>query len=148
MAGTMIEARVPKHEVAGGMGDYALIYSWADIAHRRPETMKFGVRKPSLKRRVAARTSPKRFVRHKLGLKAPRGAGWLTDPKKAAYNRVYKRTTVGVDDLAPSSSHTKASRKVYQGAIPQPSSAVGRVLQLVAWGGVFYFLFKFLGVFF
>lgn len=53
--------------------------------------MKFGFRKPSLKKRIAARTSLKRFARHSLGLKAPRGMGWLTNPKKAAYNRVYNR---------------------------------------------------------
>lgn len=55
--------------------------------------MKFGMRKPSLRKSIAARTSPARFVRHSLGLKAPRGWGWLTNPKKAAYNRVYNRTT-------------------------------------------------------
>jgi hypothetical protein len=57
--------------------------------------MKFGFRKPSLKKRIAARTSAKRAVRHRLGMKAPRGWGWLTNPKKAAYNRVYNRTTKG-----------------------------------------------------
>lgn len=57
--------------------------------------MKFGYRKPSLKKRIAARTSVKRFVRQSLGLKAPRGWGWFTNPKKAAYNRVYNRTTTG-----------------------------------------------------
>jgi hypothetical protein len=57
--------------------------------------MKFGFRKPSLKKRIAARTSWKRVVRHNLGLKAPRGWGWLTNPRKAAYNRIYNRTTVG-----------------------------------------------------
>lgn len=56
--------------------------------------MKFGVRKPSLRKSFAARTSVKRMVRHSLGLKAPRGYGWLTNPKKAAYNRVYSRTSV------------------------------------------------------
>jgi len=57
--------------------------------------MKFGIRRPSLRKRIAARTSLKRVVRHSLGLKAPRGWGWLTNPKRAAYNRVYNRTTVG-----------------------------------------------------
>jgi hypothetical protein len=57
--------------------------------------MKFGIRIPSLTKRIAARTSPKRFIRQSLGLKAPRGWGWLTNPKKAAYNRVYNRTSVG-----------------------------------------------------
>lgn len=42
----------------------------------------------------AARVSWKRAVRHRAGLKVPSGWGWLTNPKKAAYNRVYRRTTV------------------------------------------------------
>ncbi|GEO83401.1 hypothetical protein GCM10007920_28140 [Ciceribacter naphthalenivorans] len=58
--------------------------------------MKFGVRKPSLKKSIAARTSLKRVVRHNMGLKAPRGWGWLTNPKRAAYNRVYSRSTVSL----------------------------------------------------
>lgn len=57
--------------------------------------MKFGFRIPSLKKRIAARTSVKRFVRHNLGLKAPRGWGWLTNPMRALYNRIYNRTTRG-----------------------------------------------------
>ena len=55
--------------------------------------MKFGIRKRSLRKRVAARTSVKRMARHNLGLKAPRGFGWFTNPKRAAYNRVYNRTS-------------------------------------------------------
>ena len=61
--------------------------------------MKFGIRTPSLKKMIAARTSPARFIRHNLGLKAPRGWGWLTDPKKALYNRVYARTSISLWDL-------------------------------------------------
>jgi hypothetical protein len=61
--------------------------------------MKFGIRKPSLKRSLAARISPARFVRHSLGFKVPRGYGWLTNPKKAAYNRVYSRTSVSLWSL-------------------------------------------------
>lgn len=55
--------------------------------------MRFGLRTPSLRKRLAARTSPARFLRHNLGLKAPRGWGWITNPRRAAYNRVYNRTT-------------------------------------------------------
>lgn len=62
--------------------------------------MKFGIRTPSLRRRIAARTSLKRYVRHSLGFKAPRGWGWLTNPRRAAYNRAYNRTTVGCAVLA------------------------------------------------
>lgn len=55
--------------------------------------MKLGFRKPSLSKMIAARTSPKRIIKNSLGLRAPRGFGWLTNPKKAAYNRVYNRTS-------------------------------------------------------
>ena len=57
--------------------------------------MKFGFRIPSIKKRIAARTSVKRVIRHNLGFKAPRGLGWLTDPKKALYNKVYNKTSRG-----------------------------------------------------
>jgi hypothetical protein len=57
--------------------------------------MKFGFRIPSIKKRIAARTSLKRVVRHNLGFKAPKGLGWFTDPKKAMYNKVYNKTSRG-----------------------------------------------------
>jgi hypothetical protein len=45
--------------------------------------MKFGIRRPSFRKSLAARTSWKRVLRHQLGLKAPRGYGWLTSPRRA-----------------------------------------------------------------
>jgi hypothetical protein len=57
--------------------------------------MKFGFRIPSISKRIAARTSVKRIVRHNLGVKAPQGGGWITDPKKALYNKVYNKTSRG-----------------------------------------------------
>ncbi|RYH50060.1 MAG: hypothetical protein EON54_15820 [Alcaligenaceae bacterium] len=61
--------------------------------------MKFGFRKPSLRKSIAARTSITRVVRNNLVLKAPRAWGWLTNPRKAAYSRVYYRTTFGLGGL-------------------------------------------------
>ena len=61
--------------------------------------MKFGLRTPSLRKSIAARLSWRRFLRHNLGLKAPRGFGWFTDPRRAAYNRVYNRVTFSWRDL-------------------------------------------------
>jgi len=72
--------------------------------------MKFGFRKPSLRKSIAARTSVKRYVRHSLGFKAPRGWGWLTNPKKAAYNRIYNRTTFGWQDLFKTARRRSASK--------------------------------------
>lgn len=57
--------------------------------------MKVGFRMPSMKKRIAARTGVKRYIRQNMGVKVPRGYGWITNPKKAAYNRVYHRTTTG-----------------------------------------------------
>jgi len=61
--------------------------------------MKAGLRKPSIKKMISSRTSVKRIVKNSLGLKAPRGYGWLTNPKKAAYNRVYNRTSFSIFDV-------------------------------------------------
>ena len=65
----------------------------------RRSGFKFGVRKPSLKKSLAARTSVKRALRHNVGLKAPRGWEWLTNPKRAAYNRLYSRSTFSLWSL-------------------------------------------------
>lgn len=61
--------------------------------------MKFGIRKPSLRRRISARTSIKRQVVHRTGMKMPRGKGYLRNPKKYAYNKVYNKTSIGIFDL-------------------------------------------------
>jgi hypothetical protein len=62
--------------------------------------VKFGIRTPSFKKRVAARKSGlpggKRFWRHKVGMKMPKGAGWATNPERFAYNKVYRRTSWSV----------------------------------------------------
>jgi hypothetical protein len=58
--------------------------------------MKIGIRKPSIAKSISARTSIKRVIRHNLGLKAPRGFGWFTNPKKALYNRIYNRTSFSI----------------------------------------------------
>lgn len=64
--------------------------------------MKFGLRTPSLKKSLSARTTGrlKRSVKRKLipGYGKP-GMGWLRDPKRAAYNATYRRTTFSLRDL-------------------------------------------------
>lgn len=60
--------------------------------------MKFGMRSPSVKKMIAARASSKRFIAHSLKVKTPREWGWLTNPKRAAYNRVYSRPTFSLWD--------------------------------------------------
>ena len=55
--------------------------------------MPFGFRRPSWRKSLAARTSVRRMVRNSLGLRAPNGWGWVTNPRQALYNRMYYRTT-------------------------------------------------------
>ncbi len=64
--------------------------------------MKFGMRKPSLKRSLKARTTgrAKRAVKKALipGY-GKKGMGWFKSPKKAAYNKIYKKTSFSLFDL-------------------------------------------------
>lgn len=61
--------------------------------------MKIGLRKPSLKKSVSTRTSIKRQVIHRAGLKMPRGYGWVRNPKKYVYNKVYNKTGFSIFDV-------------------------------------------------
>ena len=64
--------------------------------------MKFGLRTPSLKRSISARTTgrAKRAVKKAIipGY-GKKGSGWIKNPKKAAYNKVYHKTTFSLKDL-------------------------------------------------
>lgn len=61
--------------------------------------MKFGIRTPSIKKLISARTSVKRQIVHRAGVKMPRGYGWVRNPKKYAYNKMYNRTSFDVFKL-------------------------------------------------
>ena len=64
--------------------------------------MKFGIRTPSLKRSLKERTTgkAKRSVKKALipGY-GKKGMGWIKNPKKAAYNKVYKKTSFSIFEL-------------------------------------------------
>lgn len=65
--------------------------------------MKVGVRKPNIKKSIKARTTGKlkRQVKKAVNpLYGKKGMGVINNPKKAAYNAMYNRTTVGVSDIA------------------------------------------------
>ena len=64
--------------------------------------MKFGMRTPSLKKSIKARTTgkAKRAVKKAVipGY-GKKGTGWLKNPKKAAYNKVYNKTSFSIKDI-------------------------------------------------
>lgn len=64
--------------------------------------MKIGFRKPSVKKSIKARTTGKlkRSVKKAVNpLHGKKGIGFLTNPKKSIKNKIYKETTIGVNDI-------------------------------------------------
>lgn len=64
--------------------------------------MKFGARKPSLKKSISARTRCRatRTVK-KIAIPAygEKGSGWVKNPKQATYNKVYNEATIDLFDF-------------------------------------------------
>ncbi len=64
--------------------------------------MKFGLRTLSLKKSFKARTTgrAKRAVKKALlpGY-GKKGIGWIKNPKKAAYNKIYRKTSFSLWDI-------------------------------------------------
>ncbi len=64
--------------------------------------MKIGIRKPNIKKSIKARTTgrAKREIKRAIipgyGRK---GIGWLKDPRRAAYNKIYSKTSFSIFDL-------------------------------------------------
>ena len=92
--------------------------------------MRYGPRRPSFKKRIAARASWKRYARHSVGLKAPRGMGWFTNPKKAAYNHVYNRTTFNLFSVRGRARSSVAGSTA-------PASLIGGIVILWLLGKLF-----------
>lgn len=64
--------------------------------------MKFGFRKPSIRKSISARTTGKlkRQVKKAVNpLYGKKGMGYVNDPQKAIYNKVYKNTTIGTKEI-------------------------------------------------
>lgn len=60
------------------------------------------IRKPSLKKSIKARTTGKAKRAIKKAVipgYGKKGAGWIKNPKKAAYNKVYNKTSVSIFDI-------------------------------------------------
>ena len=60
--------------------------------------MKIGPRTPNIKKSLSARTTGAINRKIKSGtspLYGQKGVGWVKDPKRAAYNKLYNKTTFG-----------------------------------------------------
>lgn len=69
------------------------------------------LRTPSPKKSFKAKTTGriKRSVKKSLPGYGQKGMGWAKDPKRAAYNKVYRKTTVGIDSGSAQSGNTEQS---------------------------------------
>ena len=64
--------------------------------------MKIGIRKPSIKKSIKARTTgklKKEIKSEVIPFYNQKGTGIIKDPKKAVYNKVYNKTTFSIFDL-------------------------------------------------
>ena len=64
--------------------------------------MKYGIRTPNINKRISVRTTGK--VTRKMNkavnpLYGKKGMGFINDPSKAVYNKVYNKTTTSVDKI-------------------------------------------------
>lgn len=71
--------------------------------------MKFGMRTPSLKKSLSARTTGRlnRAVKKAIIPGYGRKGMGILHPQKALYNQVYRRTTFSIFDLAKAASSSK-----------------------------------------
>lgn len=74
--------------------------------------MKVGMRKPSIKKSFKARTTGKAKRKIKKAVipgYGKKGMGWVKNPKKAAYNKVYNKTTFSVTDVIGGSKSSSST---------------------------------------
>lgn len=70
--------------------------------------MKMGMRKPSVKKSFKSRTTAKCKRAAKRAINptyGKQGMGLINDPKKSVYNKVYNKTTFGLNDIISSSKN-------------------------------------------
>lgn len=76
--------------------------------------MKIGVRKPSIKKSVKARTAGKieRSIKKSINpLYGNKGMGFAKNPKKSINNSIYHKTTIGVSDILNSSLNSSSNNR-------------------------------------
>lgn len=122
--------------------------------------MKIGMRTPSLKKSLKARTTSKWKRQAKKAIipgYGKKGVGWIKNPKKAMYNKVYHKTTFGLSDLFKPSKNRrkkKVANNKQQSILasnskkkhtPKEHKEAGLVFMVL--GAIFLFLFPPLGLF-
>ena len=102
--------------------------------------MKLGIRKPNIKKSIKARTTEKvkRMAKKAINpLYGKKGMGYINNPKKAIYNKVYNKTTFNAFNI-----FKKSNNAFFTIFIALPAFCVLMVVQLL-----FYcYKYMFLGI--
>lgn len=72
------------------------------MARRRRSGIKIGMRKPSIKKSLRARTTSKYKRRVKKAINplyGKKGVGFAKNPARSVKNKVYRKTTFGLGDI-------------------------------------------------
>ena len=117
--------------------------------------MKIRMRKPSLTRSLKARTTSKWKRQTKKALipgYGQKGIGWLKNPKKALYNKIYHKTTFGLSDLLKPSKKRKKKTTKNQTSIKSTKKYTAKDYKeagivLIVVGAILIFLFPPVGLF-
>ncbi|MCI7238010.1 MAG: hypothetical protein SOU08_04325 [Anaerococcus sp.] len=103
--------------------------------------MKFGIRKPSLKRKIKAKTTGKMKRSLNKAIKpgyGKKGMGILKNPEKAAYNKVYHKTTTSIRDIFNTSTTKKVSSSSKEEIVESQPSYTISAEELYEWDPDFY----------
>lgn len=76
--------------------------------------MKMGFRKPNIKKSIKARTTGKIKRKMKKAVNpfyGKKGMGYVKNPKKAVYNKIYNKTTFGLSDISNTSKKAVSINK-------------------------------------
>ena len=106
--------------------------------------MKIGLRKPSVKRSIKARTTSKwkrQAKREIIQGYGKKGMGWIKNPKKAAYNKIYRKTTFSV--IPRSYGSDKSKRSVNSNGLLVGQGAIWWIF-IGWWLWLFVMLFRFM----
>lgn len=121
--------------------------------------MKIGMRKPSLTKSLKARTTSKWKRQAKKAIipgYGKKGMGWIKNPKKAMYNKIYHKTTFGLSDLLKPSKKrkkkvvTNKQKSILTSNVKKKYTAKDYKetgIVLIVTGVIFLFLFPPLGFF-
>lgn len=114
--------------------------------------MKFGFRKPSIKKSIKARTTGrvKRTVNKAINpVYGKKGMGFINNPKKAVYNSIYNKTSFGISDIIKNLTNKNKTSSINSGKSGMKYNSTGEPLDKLIdgklpWGWVanYYYFTK------